>query len=402
MVRGHADRDGPGAPRAARPGHRSRRLRFRQPLLGGVRHRGDSACAPPRRGGGARVLGAHRLLHRRGDRDRDHVVPSEHRGVPAGRQRLHRGQGQPGGLPGPDRGRRPPHRLHPDGGGERLRRSRRAHLRLPGALPVPGRARRGPGGARRGGEPAGHSRVRPGVRGVELPVHRRVCAADGLRLRGARDLGPPPGGVGRAPSTASRRARRVPAPACLRLRRGRPHRDRGGLGRHPGVPAAGGAQRADRARGPRRDHDHAVPRHHGAGGQLRDRAARPGDRGLPARPRGLRGRPALLLHPGRLDGHPGPRGQHRVRRLPPAGVVHGARRVPAPAVREPGRPAGVLERGHHPGGGRVGADRALRREHALPDPALRPRGLHVVHAVAGGHGAPLAHAAAPRDGGRRR
>ena len=53
--------------------------------------------------------------------------------------------------------------------------SRRAHLRLPGALPVPRRARRRPRGARRGGEPAGHPRVRAGVRGVELPVHRRLC-----------------------------------------------------------------------------------------------------------------------------------------------------------------------------------------------------------------------------------
>ncbi len=222
MVRGHADRDGPGPPRAARPDHRSRRLRLGQPLLGRLRHRGDSSCAPPRRGGGARVLGAHRPLHRRGDRDRDPVVPPEHRGVPAGRQRLHRGQGQPGGVPGTDRGRRPPHRLHADGGGERLRGRGRAHLRLSRALPVPRRARHRPRRARRGGEPAGHPRVRAGVRGVELPVHRRLCPADGLRLRGARDLGPPAGGIGRASGAAPRRARRVPAPARLRLRRGRP------------------------------------------------------------------------------------------------------------------------------------------------------------------------------------
>ncbi len=199
MVRGHADRDGPGPPRAARPGHRSRRLRLRQPLLGRVRHRGDSSRAPPRRGGGARVLGAHRPLHRRGDRDRDPVVPPEHRGVPAGRQRLHRGQGQPGSVPGPDRGRRPPHRLHADGGGQRLRGSRRAHLRLSRPLPVPRRARHRPRRARRGGEPAGNSRVRTGVRGVELSVHRRLHPADGLRFHGARDLGPPAGGSGAPP-----------------------------------------------------------------------------------------------------------------------------------------------------------------------------------------------------------
>ena len=69
----------------------------------------------------------------------------------------------------------------------------------------------------------------------------------------------------------------------LRLRGGGPHRDRGGLGRHPRVPAAGGAQRPDRARGAGRDHGHPLRRDHGAGGRPPHRAARRGDGGLPAR-----------------------------------------------------------------------------------------------------------------------
>ena len=392
MVRGHADRHGAGPPRAARPGHRPRRLRLRQPLLGRVRHRGDPSCAPPRRRGGARVLGADRPVHRGGDRHRDFVVPPEHRGVPAGRQRLHRGQGQPGGVPGPDRRGGPPHRLHADRGGQRVRGCRRAHLRLSRALPVPRGARHRPRRARHGGEPAGPPGVGAGVRGMELSLHRRLRPDDRVRIRGARALGPPSGGADRGPAAAPRRLRGVPAPARLRLRRGGAHRDRGGLGRHPRFPAAGGAQRPARARGPRADHGHAVPRHHGAGGQLRDRAARSGDRGLAARPRGLRGRPALRLDPGRLDGHPGAGREHRVRRLSAALDLHGARRL--------------LPRQFASRGDRLafsnGVSSCARRRFAIAlfdgtritDPAVRPRCLPVLHAVADGHGAPLAHAAA--------
>ena len=57
------------------------------------------------------------------------------------------------------------------------------------------------------------------------------------------------------------------------------------------------------------------------------------------------GTDAALLHPAVLDvRHPGPGGQHRLRRLPPGVVDHRQRRLPAPTARQPRRPPGLLQR----------------------------------------------------------
>ena len=95
------------------------------------------------------------------------------------------------------------------------------------------------------------------------------------------------------------------------------------------------------------------------------------------------------------DGDPGAGGEHGVRRLPAAGVDRRARPIPAAPVHESGRSAGVLERHPHSERARVGPAGRVRRRHARADPALHDRRVRVVHAVAGGHGAPLADARGP-------
>ncbi len=98
---------------------------------------------------------------------------------------------------------------------------------------------------------------------------------------------------------------------------------------------------------------------------------------------------ARLLRPAVRDGgDPDARREHRLRGLPPALVDHRPGRLPAPAARQPRRPAGVLER--HPralGDGRA-PDHRVRRHHERAHPSLCGRRVHVVHAVAGGHGDP--------------
>ena len=54
----------------------------------------------------------------------------------------------------------------------------------------------------------------------------------------------------------------------------------------------------------------------------------------------------------------------------------------------PRRPAGVLERHHRARGRRGRAPHRVQRHHERAHPALRGRGVHVVHAVAVGHDAP--------------
>ena len=91
----------------------------------------------------------------------------------------------------------------------------------------------------------------------------------------------------------------------------------------------------------------------------------------------------VLAHDDRHVRDLDPRGQHRVRRLPRAGVDHRQGRLPAPAVLQPRRPAGVLQRRHLPGGDRQHPDRRLQRRHLQADPALRVRRVHRLHAQPG-------------------
>ena len=124
---------------------------------------------------------------------------------------------------------------------------------------------------------------------------------------------------------------------------------------------------------------------------------------------GAVGRGAQLLAPGGHDADPRAGGQHRLRRLPPAGQLPGRRQLPAPPAHEARPPPRVLQRHHRPRRHR-GAPRGhhQRRRHP-PHPALRHRRLRGVHPVAGRHdeappapqGAGLAHRAA-RQRHRRR
>ena len=108
---------------------------------------------------------------------------------------------------------------------------------------------------------------------------------------------------------------------------------------------------------------------------------------------GVRQRPRVRDPAVRDRGDPRPRRQHRVQRVPEPVVDHRQGRLPPAPAREPRRPARVLERHHRAGGGGRRAARRVRRHHQRADPALRGRGVHVVHAVAVGHGAPPPQAA---------
>ena len=112
--------------------HRARGVRVRQPLVVGVRDRGDPA--------GARARGRHRrVLARgpdhgrdaRGARVPDPLVPRDDQGLSDGRRRVHghARQLRPDARAG--RGRRAAHRLRAYGRGLGRRRHRRARLGVP-------------------------------------------------------------------------------------------------------------------------------------------------------------------------------------------------------------------------------------------------------------------------------
>ena len=116
-------------------------------------------------------------------------------------------------------------------------------------------------------------------------------------------------------------ARPAPVDASLCRRMQRDHRGRGGLERRAGLQAAGSEPRTDNAR----DHGCArgrdVPWDLLAGRGRRRRAERARDRHLADRASRARLR-RRVLRPAALDhGHPGPRRQHLVRRLPATGVA---------------------------------------------------------------------------------
>src|SRR5205085_10509425 len=193
---------------------------------------------------------------------------------------------------------------------------------------------------------------------TEIGVPARHSAAPG---RGRRGRGDP-----------------LRRPARLRLGRVRAHRRRGDLERRQRVQAAEGQERGRDARRARADRDLALPRRllpRRAGDDVRD---------------------------------PDPRREHVLPGLP--APRRGAREgpvLPAP-VREPRRPARLLERDRRPRGPRLAPHLDLPRERQLADPPVRDRRLHRVHALAGRDGALLAPAGRPgvaatgRDQRRRR
>ncbi len=112
----------------------------------------------------------------------------------------------------------------------------------------------------------------------------------------------------------------------------------------------------------------------------------------------------VLLHPGRHRPDPDPGREHRLQRLPAAGLDPGPAPLPAPPTAHPRRPAGLLQRHRRPGGGRRRADLRVRRLRHPPHPPLHPGRVHLLHALPDRHGPALepgpAHRARP--GARRR
>ena len=130
-----------------------------------------------------------------------------------------------------------------------------------------------------------------------------------------------------------------------------------------------------------------VPRHqlacgHGGRAKRRDRDGHQPDI-APA----LRHGPHLLPDLVRHDGHPRHRGEHELRGLPTAGLVHGERRLPATPAQGQGLPSRPQQRHPHADGRGGAADRCVPRQDERAHPALRAGRVHVVHAVAGRHGA---------------
>ena len=121
-----------------------------------------------------------------------------------------------------------------------------------------------------------------------------------------------------------------------------------------------------------------------------------GDDELPAGPPVFGLSPFYYLVQGVTALDPGPGGEHELRGLPAGRLVPGAGRLRPAPVREPRRPARVLER--HPDPDRAQREPARRvpRRHPRPHPALRGRRVPVLHAQAGEHGPVLA--AAPPAG----
>ncbi len=120
-----------------------------------------------------------------------------------------------------------------------------------------------------------------------------------------------------------------------------------------------------------------------------DRAAR--RRGVPRLP----DRPVPDRRRHRAD--PGAGRQHRVQRLPGAGIDSGAGPLPAPPAAHPRRPAGVLQRHPVPGLRCHRVHRGVPGRGHRADPALHRRGVRIVHAQPDRHGPALDPAAAHRD-----
>ena len=192
----------------------------------------------------------------------------------------------------------------------------------------------------------------------------------------------------------------LPDPAGVLVRLHRADRGRGHRQRRARLPAAEGPQRAEDARDHGRPRDHDVRRRHRARADRQGAHHRPDHRQLPAA-----GRPELRAHtaahrhrpggrrrvrrrtlarvllPAGHDGaDPGAGGQHRVQRLPAAGLDPGPGQQPAAPAEQPRRPAGLQQRHRRPGRGRRRPDRDLRRRHHAADPALHHRRVHLVHA----------------------
>ena len=250
----------------------------------------------------------------------------------------------------------------------------------------------------------GHQGVGPHVRVPDVRLHRHGGRADLLRpdqvvLRVVRrHLGHRPE---HDPGLGGRRDQRwhdlaVPHPQGLLVGCGRTHRYRSDLRRCSRVPASGAEERGDDARGDGHDPRDAVPRRLGA-----RESPRAGSRATTS-PCSRRWATAVFGDGATLF----------ILQILTAGILVLAANTAyadfprlssivardgysAAPAREPGRPARLLERHRRPRAHGERADRRVRRRHQRPDPALRSRRVHLLHALAVGHGAPPPARATP-------
>ena len=243
---GPADRATPA--RAPRQADRPRRVRERQPVVGGLRDRGDPEGG---RSGGRDpgLLGrdARHLRHPGRARDPALLLPADDQGLSERRWRVHRDEGQLRPPRGPTGRGSPPHRLRADRLGVRCRGRRSHHLRGTRALHLPGVALGRVHLVHRVGQPARRAGVRSDVRGAHLFLHRDDVPAPGRRAREVARRRPAPAAGARGRRRDHRRDQPVPDPACVRIRRRGRHRGRGDLQRCPGLQAPRVAERPDDA-----------------------------------------------------------------------------------------------------------------------------------------------------------
>ena len=234
------------------------------------------------------------------------------------------------------------------------------------------------------GEPARRPRGGPDVRvpDVRLPRGDVRHPRRGRRQVHGRHL--PDRERAASASGRSRRDRPLRPAEGVRVRLGGADRRGVDLERRDGVPPPAGEKCCDDPPADGGLGGDALPRGLVPGGEDGRAPERDGVGALAGRARDLPGRLAglgrLLPRPGVHARDPGARREHVVPGLPAAGGAARPRQLPAPPVREPRRPARLLERDPRPDRRGVGPDRRLRRECELADPPLRDRRLHGVHA----------------------
>ena len=175
----------------------------------------------------------------------------------------------------------------------------------------------------------------------------------GLFLQASGNLGtfvPPPEWM-EAPAGTATVLSRIPRSARVQLRIGRADRGRGGFRWGPGFQAPGMAQCANDADMGGNPVRCPVPGHQLPGGNHpgRPRSHRTANRLVPDHTTGGRRRVVSGRRPDRNRPGPHPGRQHRLRGLPTPVVLPGSRRIHAPPVRLPRRPAGVHDRHRCPG-----------------------------------------------------
>ena len=231
------------------------------------------------------------------------------------------------------RGRRAAHRLRPDGVCQRRRGRGCDHLGVPrAARRRPRRARGGEHPDRHADQPPRRPRERHDLRDPDLPIRGLDARAHRASASSARWPAPPPS----SPTSSRRRCPRRrfgrPAPdARVRRRMHGDHRRRGRLERGPGVQAVRVVERTRDADGDGRARRRSCSS--ARAGWPRSPARCPAEREtvLSQLGRAVFGGvgPAVPRAPALDDGHPHPRREHGVRRLPAAVLAPGPRRLHA-------------------------------------------------------------------------